>query len=562
MCSRVRTPEGSATVLGHFLGPHSLIQHYLERLNLFSILGSQLGSANASILDHARTVGVLVQNVLTSPGPLYRISNWAAPIEASALGLSEEQKEALNDDRMARALDALGSERARGIWFRLALRILKEWNLSTDRVHFDTTSVTFQGEYRGSYDEPRITHGFNKDHRPDLKQLVFGLNVVSDGAVPLLHSVWNGNRTDDSVHKGNFDRVRSLLGTTDFVYVADSKLATASNMRHIARLQGKFVTVLPRTRRECRSFLKEVRDLGARWHSIYRQQDTRRRSDPPNVYSCFVGDEQKTSEGYRLIWYRSSLKVQVDRATRSRAMQKVELELAVLTEKLAKVSRKPKVRGTVMKDVRALLRRHGCTSFFKISLRRQKVLVARRLRPGRPRRDDPIRMEPRNCWRLEYERDEEVLQKERRVDGVFPLVAHGLDDKSRVSILKTYKYQPYLEKRFSQIKTELEIAPNYLKKPRRAASLLDIYFLAISVASLMERDLRRGMENAGIESLPLLPEGRETSTPTAPRILETFASFGWHEFRRGKELICFPPQLNALQRRVLCLMGAPPGLYQ
>jgi len=91
------------------------------------------------------------------------------------------------------------------------------------------TTVTFHGQYKTSVSEPRITHGHNKDHRPDLKQLVFGLNITADGAVPISHDIFSGNRTDDTIHRGNVDRLRELLGQDDFVYVADCKLCTDKN---------------------------------------------------------------------------------------------------------------------------------------------------------------------------------------------------------------------------------------------------------------------------------------------------------------------------------------------
>ena len=125
--------------------------------------------------------------------------------------------------------DALVSERGRSVFFRLALRVIKNFEVNAPRVHFDTTTLTLFGQYATSHTEPRITHGHSKDHRPDLKQLVFGLNVSSDGAVPLLHHVFGGNRTDDSVHVRNVDELRDLLGRKDFVYVADSKLCTKEN---------------------------------------------------------------------------------------------------------------------------------------------------------------------------------------------------------------------------------------------------------------------------------------------------------------------------------------------
>ena len=175
----------------------------------------------------------------------------------------------MNDDRLARSLDALVTSRARTLFFQLALHIIEQFELDTKRIHHDTTTVTFTGQYRSSIREPRITRGINKDHRPDLEQLVFGLNVTADGAVPISHDVYSGNRTDDSIHRNNLDRLRQLLRSTDFVYVADSKLATRRNLAHVAKYGGKFVTVLPRTRAEDMRFRKSLRErFSARWRKL------------------------------------------------------------------------------------------------------------------------------------------------------------------------------------------------------------------------------------------------------------------------------------------------------
>ena len=72
---------------------------------------------------------MLVQNLIISPAPLYRIAEWANPFEASALGLSESDKDVVNDDRVARSLDALASEHGRSLFFRLALRMIKQFEL-------------------------------------------------------------------------------------------------------------------------------------------------------------------------------------------------------------------------------------------------------------------------------------------------------------------------------------------------------------------------------------------------------------------------------------------------
>jgi transposase len=317
---RRHTGRGSATLRVHRLGAHPIVHHFLERMNVAGILRGALGGARQGHIDHSLAVEVLLHNYVVSPGPLYRIAAWVAPLEASVFGLSEAQKAAVNDDRIARALDALASERGRNVFFRLALRIIKDFTLETRRIHFDTTTVTFSGQYATSCVEPRITFGYNKDHRPDLKQLVFGLNVTADGAVPLLHHVWSGNRTDDSVHRRNTDDLRQLLGRDDFIYVADGKLCTADNLQAIADYGGQFVTVLPRTRREDVRFRQTLRERPARWKTVLTIPNRRRHHEPPDVYSTCAG-AAATDDGYRLIWVRSSQKAKLDAQARLGAIR-------------------------------------------------------------------------------------------------------------------------------------------------------------------------------------------------------------------------------------------------
>lgn len=556
--SRRSTPSGTARIATHWLGPHPVIAYYLERMNLESILRGALGSARQGVLDHAKTLSVLIHNILVSPGPLYRIAEWAAPVEPRVLGLTPAQKEALNDDRVARALDALVSERARGIWFRLALRIIKQFEIQTDRVHFDTTTVTFYGKYQGSVHEPRITYGHNKDHRPDLKQLLFGLSVSSDGAVPLHHQVHSGNRTDDSVHQGNLEELRRILGRDDFTYVADSKLCTADNLRNLKSFGGTFVTVMPRTWSEDKRFRQILREGKVRWKEVLRIPNRRRKDDPPDIFRTCAG-LPKTDSGYRLVWIRSSLKAEEDRLYREGQMRRAEGELGELDLKLNR--RKLRSARAIKRAVREIVHRLGVERFLEVKLKARIQLIPRRLKRGRPGAQDPVRMEKRRAWTLRIRRDAKELTREKRTDGVFPIVTN-LQRRSKREVLLIYKYQPYVEKRFSGIKTDLEIAPVYLKKPHRAAALVHTYFLALVAASLMEREVRRRMSRENIEALPLLPEGRKTKTPTCPRLLEAFNAMTWQEFSRGEEVIAFPITLTPFQKQILSLLEVPADIYR
>src|SRR5271169_1299445 len=125
----------------------------------------------------------------------------------------------------------------------------------------------------------------------------------------------------------------------------------------------------------------------------------------------------------------------------------------------------------------------------------------------------------------EYRLDREQLVLEERCDGVFPLVTND-EMLPEMEMLLAYKGQPALEKRFSHLKTDFEVAPVYLKETSRIQALLCVYFLALLTESLLERD--------AIESLPLYPEGRKCGRPTARRLIDLFDEVQRHSLRLGR----------------------------
>jgi transposase len=523
------------------------------------IVRACLGSRHRGILDHAQTLAVFIQNIILSPAPLYRIAEWAHPIDPVALELTASEKRSLNDDRVARSLDALVTPRARTLFFRLAVHVIEQFELDTKRIHHDTTTVTFSGQYRTSNREPRITRGHNKDHRPDLKQLVFGLNITADGAVPISHDVFSGNRTDDTVHRSNVDQLRQILGRTDFVYVADSKVATQKNLAHIAKYGGKFVTILPRTRAEDKRFRKALREgAPVRWRKLVELENNRRKSDTPDVYYSTTGNPGETCEGYRIVWIRSSQKTERDALAREASLEKSEAEFFDLSTRLNRG--KLRKRPAIQKKVKEILAKHNCQQFLVVRIASQTQIETKRLRRGRPRKGDPVKKIRTRVYHLEVSRNKEALRAEARTDGVFPLTTNQAKAPMK-EILLIYKYQPYVEKRHALFKSELEVAPVYIKKPLRAVGLVHAVFLAMTLDALIERTVRQAMAHDGIKSLPILPEGRQTKTPTTARILEMFSDVCWYEFERGGETVTFPIRVSQLQKQLLQLLDIDSSAY-
>jgi len=167
----------------------------------------------------------------------------------------------------------------------------------------------------------------------------------------------------------------------------------------------------------------------------------------------------------------------------------------------------------------------------------------------------------RTFWQLRFPLDDAAIAYERKSDGMFPLLTN---DRSLTDaqVFEAYKRQPSIEKRFEQTKTVFEIAPVLLKNEGRIEALFFVYFLALLVQALIERELRLAMQREGIAALALYPEERSTTRPTAEQVFRLFSLTQRHVLEHDDNPIrSFEPELTALQCQVLDLLGVPRNVY-
>ncbi|MBC2700325.1 MAG: hypothetical protein HF976_02755 [ANME-2 cluster archaeon] len=134
------------------------------------------------------------------------------------------------------------------------------------------------------------------------------------------------------------------------------------------------------------------------------------------------------------------------------------------------------------------------------------------------------------------------------------------DDRylSLVEILDKYKYQPWLEKRHEQLKTAYKVAPVLLKSVTRIEGLLFVFFLAMLIQALIEREVRMGMKKNGLGSISIYPEDRDCESPTTSRLLSLFDNIEFHQLWSQSTLVqTFQTELLDKQVEVLGLAGVP-----
>jgi transposase len=321
-----------------------VLDRFLSRLRLEEFLRDHLPREDRRArVPTATALLVLLKNLLITRAPLYGIGEWTARHVPEWLGLTTAQLPSFNDDRVGRCLDRLFDADIPSLTLAAVAHAVREFGVELDELHNDSTTVTLHGDYE-SADRERtlrgrlrlaVTWGHNKDHRPDLKQLLYILTVARDGAVPVQFRVESGNATDDRSHQGTWKLLCELTGRRDFLYVADCKLATAENMAHLHQNGGRFLTVLPRTRGEDAAFRASVSGGETRWRALHDRVD----DDGELIDRFRVHEPEATSaEGYRLIWYHSARKAERDALARHK---RVERALAALAELQAKLVSPP-----------------------------------------------------------------------------------------------------------------------------------------------------------------------------------------------------------------------------
>jgi hypothetical protein len=193
-CSQQAVPVTPGSVAHAVQGPlHSytvgalpILNALLERMRLEEFLGAYLPPDDPRCkLSAAKTLMVLLRNVLLSREPFYGLGEWAARYAPDLVGLSAAEVSWLNDDRAGRAADRLFLAEIPALVLAVVRHVVRQFQVGLDELHNDSTSVTVYGAYLTAAAEKRylgrptlaITFGHNKDHRPDLKQLLYILTV-------------------------------------------------------------------------------------------------------------------------------------------------------------------------------------------------------------------------------------------------------------------------------------------------------------------------------------------------------------------------------------------------
>jgi transposase len=515
-----------------------VVASVIKDLRIVEMLDARLGLHDQEEITAGEAVAGMILNGLGfSDRPLTLTPQFFANKPLDLLFREGVDAEMFNRFQLGRTLDEVHAYGCDLLLSELALAVCSQEDIDVRFNHLDTTSFSLTGDYVPESDEHAIaiTHGYSKDHRPDLKQAVLELMVSQDGGVPLLSKSWDGNASDTQIFQ---ERAQALIATLQASpsprsLVADAKLYTEENAANLKKLG--FITRIPGTLK----LVTQVITQALRWDTWHSLDETTRYQ--PMVL-CHYGMAQR----WLVVWSQASL----ERAETSinKACQR---EVEAITKQLFHLQAKRFETPTQAEEALSVLaktwRYHQVGSY-------ELIAHHRYAKKGRPTVETPIKA---TQWQLQAQGrpDTERRETAKHQKACFVLGTNiGADELSDAEVIAGYKGQAHAEGGFRFLKDPLFFVSSlFVKKPCRIQGLLMVMTLALLVYSVAQRRLRQALARQN-ETIPN-QINQPTSRPTLRwvfQVLEGIERVRLMVERQVRDLIT---GLNEVKIKILRLFG-------
>jgi transposase len=472
-----------------------IVKAYADKIGLVELV-NQLVSTEMAV-DPGTVVLAMVLDTLSGRSPLYRLEDFFAQQDTALLLGKAVPAEAFNDDTVGRVLDRLYETGTMKVLTACAVRAAQVFGLDKRYVHFDTTSMSVYGEYVPP-EEPqaqappfRITYGYSKDKRPDLKQFILSTLCV-DRAVPIWGKPDDGNASDKTLNTTLLSEIAQLLAHHGvqpgaYIYIADAALVTEDNLA--ALTETLFISRLPATYGECGCVIEEALTQD-HWEEVGVLASTKPTKNRPGAsYKVAEGHVTLYGQAYRAVVVQSS-------AQDKRRLKRLEREVKASAERLARAlqaAQKQTYFCYADAEAAAEKLRTMPSAYHQV-----EVTVEERPKYGQGR---PSTRKPRPVKEMRYglkavlTEQTALLTRKRAEADCFVLLSNVPPEGERAhgagEVLRAYKEQHGVEQNFAFLKDPVIVNSLFLKKPERLEALGLVLLLALMLWRLMERQMRQ-----------------------------------------------------------------------
>src|SRR5829696_1250921 len=498
-----------------------IVAGIIDETGLVEEIDRRVGTHPQEHLSCGRAVKAMILNGLGFlSAPLYLFEEFFSGKATEHLIGPGVKPEHLNDDRLGRVLDKLSDAGLTEVFVGVASKASERLAVPEPRsVHLDATSFHRHGRYDDDdeddegreLEEIRITHGYSREHRPDLRQFVVNLMSTGDGGIPLFFRVADGNQTDQAVFAEILKDFRARVDL-DALFVADAALYGAENLASLGGL--RWVCRVPKTLAEARRVLAETSTeafVQSAAHEGYRMA---------RVRSEHGGVQQR----WLVIHSEELQKAARERLERRLLRRERELDAQLKRFLLArKISFA--CRADAEEAVETFAAEHLAKGYYRLAVDPPPEIVeeVRYGKPGRPAKGTEPEEIRYRVAKVEVERDEAAIEEELERSGRYILATNVLDGEELTDdrLLAEYKGRYTIEEGFRFLKDPLFFASSlFVKTARRVAAIAMVMGLCLLVYALGERSLREALaaSGAGIRH----QRGKPTQRPTLRWVFQLF----------------------------------------
>jgi transposase len=232
-----------------------IVAGIIDQIGLVEEIDRQIEKHPQQIISTGQVVKAMILNGLGFvSAPLYLFGEFFIGKATEHLLGEGIKPEHLNDDRIARGLDSLWNQGLTPLFTSIAMLAQQKCQLSTKSLEgsYEIESLEQSTE---SIEQVKITYGYSRDHRPDLKQFMMDVICTGDGDVPLFVRVGDGNESDRAIFAQLMKQFQQQWNL-DSIYVADSALYSAENLQQLGEL--KWITRVPQSLKAAKILVESV----------------------------------------------------------------------------------------------------------------------------------------------------------------------------------------------------------------------------------------------------------------------------------------------------------------
>ncbi len=544
-------------------GRLQLIAGLCEKMGVTEIFNKELAKHTGRPPDIPPGIeaAILIAGICVDEGyrPLYAIKDYYEYKDLEGIFHHPLELSQLNDDRFGSFLDDFAAAGPRNIFQKISAEAFFKYGIVVRKINYDTTSKIMWGEYEspdlpnGAIKTFAIDFGHSKQNRGDKKQIKIAIGtangVVADA------KVLSGNMDDKTYNKDNLEDVDRLLQAmkidrASFYYIADSALFTEENIKKTTDKKINFITRIPDNIKEAKELLDKP--LEADFQTVFYTNKMNKE------VKYQLTDTQITYKGYDLktaVIYSEELQ----KSKSKTVLKKVDKERILLNKLLKKYNKRPfACEADAVKEIAVLEQKKiAKLSYHDVNF---AIVTTEKHRPGRRSLKNPGKNLPRQEYHLNAEimlNDEKIANDIRR-ESTFLLCSNDLS-LSGEEILREYKTQSDVEKRFKALKAPSFMNSLFLKTPSRVEALVYILLICLMILTVAERVVRDNLKKD--QAVLLGTEKRKIKAPTFNVILKIMDRVRTIKYVYNGKTVREIRNIDESSQRIIKYLGLPESCF-